>query len=94
MSDKKVFSKNHTRIDKMGGVTKDCLHEKITILVDELGYTGTRFLNEGIELALTRHGLIQHGDQGFVQTRETIVPIDLKIGREESSGLAGTATTE
>ena len=54
MTDKKVLSKNGTRIDKMGGVIKECFHDEVAFLVDERGYTGTTLLEEGIRAVSSR----------------------------------------
>ena len=58
MSDKKFSPKKHVRIDKMGGVVGECFHDDVSYLVDELNYTGTKLLEEGIKAVSARHGLI------------------------------------
>ena len=44
----------------MGGVTDPCFHEGLSILIDELGYSGTSLLEEGIKHKLSEHGLLNH----------------------------------
>lgn len=60
MSDKMFTPKKHVRFDKMGGVTDPCFHEGLKVLIDELGYSGTTLLEEGIKQVLARHGLLNH----------------------------------
>jgi hypothetical protein len=54
-----VYSpKKHVRIDKMGGVVDECFHDEVGYLVDELNYTGSKFLEEGIKAVAARHALL------------------------------------
>jgi hypothetical protein len=72
MSGKIFTPKKHVRIDKMGGVVGECLQDEVTYLVDELNYTGTKFLEEGIRVVMARHGMIVGG-------MKTLAVIETKV---------------